>query len=318
MFASRKLSAGVFVFLVAISVAYYSYLLSPVSASADSLIKAVTIGGGLSFKDIAALLNAKGIIRSEAGFKIYSVLSGSAHTLKSGRYFFSETMSTPEVVKRLVQGPPDIEVLIIEGKSLNDIDAKLARLGLIQSGEIKNFPIADLKEKYDFLAGSRIKTLEGFLFPDTYRFAPDSSPRVILEKMLDNFKDKAGGINFNDLIIASMIEREVPAASDRALVSGIVRKRLSIKMPLQVDATVIYAKCGGFDNCPPLTKEDFRIKSNYNTYYYQGLPPAPIANPGLEAIQASQHPETSSFLFYLSDPKTGKTLFSRTLEEHEC
>ena len=121
------------------------------------------------------------------------------------------------------------------------------------------------------------------------------------------------------LTAASLLEKEAPSFKDRRLISGILYKRLKAGIGLQVDATLTYAKCGGaFLTCddPKVYRGDTSYSSSYNTYLYKGLPPGPISNPGLEAIRAALEPLESGYWYYLSDPKTKKTIFSRTLEEH--
>jgi len=311
-------------FFLVIAFSYFFYLLGP--AQEEGSARSISIGAGAGVAEIAEILGRENLLRSQAVFKIYSFFSGRAHLLKPGHYLFSANLSAPEIVGRLTQGPPDTEVLITEGESLKDADTKLSSLGLIQPGAFLNFPAAQLKTAYPFLGSA--KTLEGFLFPDTYRLAPDSSVEAIAKKFLDNFDNKVlefKGLSANQigksfyerLILASLLEKEVPFSEDRRLVAGILEKRLKIGMPLQVDATVVYVSCGGrFSDCPALTKNDYGIKSSYNTYYARGLPPGPIANPGLDAILAALNPQSSPFLYYLSDPKTQKTVFAKTLEEH--
>ena len=317
----RKSSILGSLFLLVIGGTYFFYLISPVAVGGET--QEITIERGTSFNEIAELLEAKGFIRSRSVFKIWSLFSGSAHQLKPGRYDLGPNQSLRTIVRRLVEGPADIEILITEGKSLKDIESLLLVHGLIEpEGDLSSVPIDGFKSEFPFLDG--VKSWEGFLFPDTYRFSPDSSTQLILRKFLENFKTKAWpvlqGDNsdwYQNLILASMIEREIPVGENRALVAGILKRRLKIGMALQVDATTHYAKCGGhYEDCPPLTKSDFRIKSVYNTYYSNGLPPTPISNPGLNAILASLNPKTSSFLYYLSDPESGKTIFAETLEEH--
>jgi len=116
-----------------------------------------------------------------------------------------------------------------------------------------------------------------------------------------------------------LIEKEVPDSEDRKIVAGILLKRLEIGMALQVDATLSYIKCGGrffFCESPGVERKDLILASGYNTYRYPGLPPAPISNPGQDALSAVLNAQTSPYLYYLSNPKTKKTIFSRTLEEH--
>lgn len=160
-----------------------------------------------------------------------------------------------------------------------------------------------------------------FFFPDTYNFAPASNLERIIGKFLSNFDDKVSEVDYQDLIMASLIEKEALHPQDRLLVAGVLKRRLEIGMPLQVDATVVYAKCqGAFVSCDAetrrLSKQDLKMKSPYNTYTNRDLPPAPIANPGKEAIVAARNPQPSKFLYYISNPKTGRIVFAQTLDEH--
>ncbi len=169
---------------------------------------------------------------------------------------------------------------------------------------------------------------EGYLFPDTYRFYVGSDPQLVVQTLLDTFERKAapilakqpGAIEKN-VIIASLLEKEVTSTEDRRIVAGILKKRLEAGMPLQVDATVCYAKKLISDAIPgapcyPLEPLDFKIDSPYNTYLYKGLPPGPIGNPGLDALTATVQAQASPYWFYLTDPATKRTIFSTTLAEH--
>lgn len=235
-------------------------------------------------------------------------------------------MSVPQIVDFLVAGGKnETTVKIIEGWTLKDIDAVLASSSVITSGALLNFPFKTLASQYPFLNQN---SLEGFLFPDTYNFALNSSPETVLRTFLDTFDIKVwqpllSSQNdwYNSLILASYLEREVVSSSDRRIVAGIVLKRLKLGMPLQIDATVSYAKCNeAFESCinPVVIKNDLKIASPFNTYTKLGLTPTPIANPGKDSIQAALSPQASGYLFYLTDPKSGKTIFSKTLDEHNA
>lgn len=303
---------------------YFIYALQPASADAGRTVE-IRIERGTKLNDVIEDLARQGIIRSANAFKWYAVLSGGAHLLKPGFYRVDSSESAVAIFEKLVAGPQDLVVSIIEGSTILDIDSALSRVGIIPAGSLKSISPRDLAADYPFLAG--VKSLEGFLFPDTYQFSSHSEPRVVVEKMLDNFRAKAlreltpdFKNLYRDLIIASLIEKEVPdSGRDQALVSGIIARRLSIGMGLQIDATVLYAKCAGrlftCDNLK-LTRDDFANPSSYNTYLHRGLPPTPISNPSISAIRAAVHPEKSDYLFYLSDPKTGRTIFSRDFDEH--
>ena len=211
----------------------------------------------------------------------------------------------------------EVVVIIPEGKTVKEINSILKQAGVL-----------NIKE--DFL--SLDKSLEGFLFPDTYKFYKNSNLTIIKEKFLENFHKKAEPLlmrnpkNFKrNLILASIIEKEVPDPEDRKIVAGILLKRLLINMPLQVDSTLCYIKSqeeasidSSKKSCYPIFNKDKEYESSYNTYRYQGLPPAPISNPGENAVIAVLDAKESPFLFYLSNPTSGKTIFSKTLEEHNA
>jgi UPF0755 protein len=305
---------------------YFFYLLGPVSVSGPSRQFVVEKGEGL--RQISESLVQGRFIRSATAFKLYSLFTGSAHRLKPGTYELQGSSGTPQIVHILSEGlPQDISVLVVEGATLREIDKLLADLKITSPGDLERFSWTTLREDYPFLQTAR--DLEGFLFPDTYRFFASSTPETVVRKLLDRFEQQAwpffeqweqnsGGEDFyNRLIAASLIEKEVPFTKDRFIVAGIFEKRLTIGMPLQVDSSIVYAKCKGvFKGCPTLTEKDFRLNSPYNTYTRRGLPPTPISSPSVTAIRAALEPESSNFLYYLSDPATKNTIFSKTLEEH--
>ncbi len=198
---------------------------------------------------------------------------------------------------------PRITVTIPEGSTVSDINKILISTGVFDGVELS-------------------RDLEGYLFPDTYEFFLGSSVAVVEKRFRERFEAKvipAIGVVVDDafvhevLTVASLIEREVPDSYERRVVSGIIRKRIKLGIPLQIDASICYIKNYP---CLPITRDDKNIDSPYNTYKYRGLPPGPINNPGLDAIGAALDPKESPYLYFLSDPKTNKTIFSRTLDEH--
>jgi len=210
------------------------------------------------------------------------------------------------ILQRSFRQPPQtprVTVTIPEGSTVEDI----------------NKILVEKKVLLDELLNDEV---EGYLFPDTYEFFLQSSVLVVEEKLTENFQVKITSILPNGLtegeikniiIKASLIEKEVPDSAERLVISGIIDKRNLEGVPLQIDATICYIK---EDPCLPITEEDKNIDSLYNTYRYTGLPIGPINNPGLDAIEASITPRESEYWYYISDPKTGQTIFAKSLDEH--
>lgn len=319
------------VFVLIISgIIFFINNLKPVSNDSSQII--VKIPQGSSFNEIVSKLEETGLIRSEKIFKVFVIFSGKAHQLKPGKYFLSRSLSAKQIIDNLIIGPKEISITIIPGKTLKEIDDLLAESGIIGEGELINLDVNEIfsinPDKYSFL--EKVKSLEGFLFPDTYRFFVGETAKNVALRVVDNFyikalpifkKDdnipKASEALYKTLILASFLEREIPIQEDQKIAAGILEKRLKLGMPLQVDATILYAKCDGkFNSCPLLQKEDFKIKSDYNTYLFNGLTPTPISNPATSTIEAALNPISSSYFYYLSIPNTNQTIFSKTLEEH--
>ncbi len=301
--------------------AYFFYGLQPSAAKSGSAV--FEIAKGESFREIGARLSQEGLIKSITVFKLYSLLTGKAGRFQPGAYVLTDAMSVPQIVGAFTSGGANVTgVTIVEGTTLKDVDAALATAHVLASSTLEHYDFAAFKATYPFLQGAT--SLEGFLFPDTYQFEIDSTPDAVVKRFLDNFEEKAWPVLSGDkawyqkLILASYLEREVAADEDRRLVAGILLKRIALGMPLQLDATVSYAKCAGaWQTCGDLTleKPDFKIASPYNTYLHAGLTPTPIGNPGLSSITDALNPEKSAYLYYLSDPKTKATIFAKTLTE---
>ncbi|PJA18994.1 MAG: endolytic transglycosylase MltG [Candidatus Brennerbacteria bacterium CG_4_10_14_0_2_um_filter_43_14] len=284
------------------------------------------------FLDIAQILQQSGVIQNATAFKLYVLASGKAGSLRSGTYSFSGTHNVASIANRLAIGPEDTVVTIPEGFTVFDIDKRLSDAGAISAGDFINIAQQADDFSYPFLQSEYVSSLEGYLFPDTYRFAQRADVKTIADKMLKNFSDKVfnkmdEAIRVNQqsfasiITLASLVEKEVAGPDERRIVSGILWKRLERNMPLQVDASVVYAwKTANPDWKPKnhtLSAADVKIKSAYNTYLHFGLPPSPIANPGWDSIDAVLHPQESDYWYYLS-AKDGKTIFSKTIEEHNA
>lgn len=322
--ANSRVVLGLSIVLVFIFVvAYFFYSLQPNEQSGIEQ-KQFTINRGDSFRDIAARLSRESLISSITVFKAYAFLTGKVQQFQPGTYELSNAMSIPQILDAItLKKRNDVFITIPEGSTLRDIDTALSDAGIIQKNSLVEFPFQKLDSDYPFL--SSVSSLEGFLFPDSYFFDVNSSPEEVVRRMLDNFLKKAWPLlsGFEDwyhrLILASFLEREVVSLEDRRRVAGILMKRISLEMPLQVDATISYAKCGGkIRSCENLKvlQTDLDYDSPYNTYERLGWTPTPISNPGEVAIRAATNPLDSPYLYYLSDRETGETIFSRTLQEH--
>ncbi|MBI4119048.1 MAG: endolytic transglycosylase MltG [Parcubacteria group bacterium] len=289
--------------------------------------KEVAVAKGDNFIAIASKLRSAGVIKSSLAFMVSAVYRGSFATLKAGQYVFEPGLSLRQIISRIengeaVFGSDEVVVAIPEGLTLAGIVSKLNELGFENADAITKIKAGFLADKFDWLGSvdSKFTALEGFLFPDTYRFSKNADTDEIVIKMLNRFGSKTADVRaaaaasgrdfYQTLIMASILEKEVPPP-DMPLAAGVLWQRLAIGMPLQADATLVY------ELGRPIKRSDTtELNSPYNTYKYQGLPPTPIANPGLAALNAALYPRKSNYLYYLTRSADKVTVFSETLEEH--
>ena len=297
-------------------------------ASNDTALQRFVIPKGRSASEVGAKLANEGFIRTPLAFKFYVQLSNKAKKIQAGEYNLSPSLTLVEIVDKLIHGPDELWVTIPEGLRREEIVEKFVEALDMNLLEAAVFREEFLKESADS---------EGFLFPDTYLFPRNVGASVVVNKMTSTFdsminafqkalldENAAGGLDNKGIVtLASIIERETRSDEERPIAAGILFKRLEIGMGLQTDATVQYAvanvncklKIESCDWWPVITKDDLLIDSPYNTYNYLGLPPAPIANPGLSSIKAVIHPEDTEYLYYLHDQE-GKIHYAKTLSEH--
>lgn len=288
----------------------------------------LTIAPGQSLKDIAQQLRLAGVIQEPFFFYLYALKRGIAGELKAGHYRLPGVDSMAHVAMLMAFGKTvsdERTVTIPEGFTVNQVADRMVAAGLPASS-LAHFTIDDaLKLKFPALADvPNGRSLEGYLFPETYRFNADASVEAIRDRLLAMFTSKVAPLMashrpmlkshslFDIATMASLLEREVKTVADKKLVAGILWKRLAAKVPLQVDATILYGQAldgrvgRGFDASDP---------TPYNTYSHRGLPPGPISNPGLDSIQAALEPTDSAYWYYLSK-FDGTTVFSKTFDEH--
>ena len=305
--------AIVLLVLIASIMHTYSKALSPVDASDVRTV--FTIPKGSSTAKIADDLAKQNLIRLPFAFTLYVKQNGVAGKLKAGSFVLQSSMSTAEIVDAIAGGKQAEEIITIpEGFTVADIDALMAKKGIVESGKL-----IDCAKTCDFSSFTFLpKTvpaapggkIEGYLFPDTYYVTVgDFVPKFFLERLLTTFKhrvieDLASDLKGSkrplpDIIaMASLIEAETRNADERPIIAGILWKRFDQKMGLGVDASVRYG-LGKFTE--PLTESDLASKSPYNLRKYRGLPPTPIASPSINSIRAALHPKDSSYFYYLHD-----------------
>lgn len=292
----------------------------------------ITIEKGEDVLQIADKLKKADLIKKKSLFVAYAIVAGKQNKLMAGTYDLATGMNVPEILNMLVSGKvAKVSLTVTEGWNLRDIAKWFENQEMFKKEEFLEAagfsdvpPLKDFSGDFEFLKEKpKNVSLEGYLFPDTYLFHKGDKPEEIIWQMLKNFEqkltpelketiEKQGRTLFQVLTMASLLEKEVKNYQDKQLVAGLLWKRLRTGWLLQVDATLTYLTGKG---TPELTKEDFKIDSPYNTYKYPGLPLGPICNPGLESIEAAVYDKDSPYWFYLTTPE-GKTVFSRTLEEH--
>ncbi len=290
---------------------------SPVQLSGDRLI--IASGDGyLNLRE--RLLFANNALLSQSYYRIYTYIYGGV--VKPGVRVFSG-LSLGEILASLAKDPVDILIRLPEGERMEFFAAKLSELGIVPKEKM----IACFRGCYDSKYSaffSEASGYEGFLFPDTYSFLPNSPSEEILARFLDNFKIRFDPLakkyaaflhdhSLRDVVIlASLLEREANTLEDKKIVAGILYNRLAGGIRLDVDATVLYVKG---DWRASLTVSDLAGDSPYNTRRKKGLPPGPICNPGLESLEAALSPAVTSYLYYLTG-SNGKMYYAKTLEEH--
>jgi len=231
--------------------------------------------------------------------------------IKTGEYFFEEKIDAVSLMTKISSDTYQknfLKITIPEGFTLRDIAFLFENKGIWQAEELwETTGLPTTKS-----------SLEGFLFPDTYYIPTNISPESMVKIMLENFDKKTEGLFSSEdkkrdvVTMASLLEKEASTEKDKKTISGILWKRLEVGMPLQVDAVFPYI-IGKYSL--QLTTKDLKVDSPYNTYLYKGLPPGPIANPGLKSIEAALSPTESPYWFYLSD-KDENVHYSATYDEH--
>ena len=287
----------------------------PMSPPANT---SLLLHSGYSTRRIAAELKAAGVIRSELVFRVWHELHPKP-SLKAGEYRFERAATLPQVYERIARGDIYFHVVTIpEGYTMFDIAKAMEDAGLCSAADFLR--VAETQTQLISDLAPEAKSLEGYLFPNTYQFTRTESLEEMAAAMVHQFRQVAQQIGLNSdvpevVIMASIVEKETAAPEERPLVASVYYNRLAQKMALDADPSVIYAELLAGTYQGSLHHDDLAVDSPYNTYRFPGLPPGPIGNPGRSALQAALHPDSTDFLYFVSDDN-GHHRFARSLEEH--
>ena len=282
--------------------------------------KFVLLRPGWSTRHIAQDLQREGVIRSSAAFLMLHYAKG-LKTLKAGEYKFDEPASALQVWRRLVRGDVYARTVVVpEGYTMFDIAAAVEQAGLGPAADFLTAAKGDvfLLREIDPTAQS----LEGYLFPDTYQFTRIDSAHDMAAAMVRRFRQEAhkiglpGNADTHRIVtMASIVEKETAVPEERSLVASVYYNRLARNMVLGADPSVVYAALLTGRYRGTIYQSDLQFDSPYNTYKYPGLPPGPIANPGVASLQAAMNPAQSDLHYFVSD-NNGHHRFARSMEEH--
>lgn len=309
LFFMKKFLLLPFLLVLVIAAAFFWFYKNSQAVTGQEKFDYFLIKKGESASEVGKRLENEGFIKNALAFKIYLQFTGQASKIQAGEFKLTPSFSLFQITDSLFKGPIELWVTIPEGLRREEIAKKFAMVLNKDDSFVS-----------DFLNASEDK--EGYLFPDTYLFPRDATAIMIVTKMGDTFESKtknlkndSGLTDEESVILASLIERETKTDEERPIVAGIMINRLNAGMPLQIDASVQYAVGTNKNWWPILTLDDLSIKSLYNTYKNKGLPPTPIASPGLSSLKAAFSPEANDYWFYIHDPK-GVIHYATTLSEH--
>ena len=319
---------GITIVLLILLVVGYIYIqIGPYNKNSKKDIL-VEIPNGATLTKVSSILEENKLIKNRVLFKVVSKFKEDNNGVKAGKYLLSQKYSNSEILDVLISGKTyndGIKVTIPEGSTYKEVikyltNKKIGKAEVYE--ELINNP-KEFYDKYKFLDEKDITTLEGFLYPDTYYFEKDMSEKDVISAMLKRFsevytpelkeKQKKMGLTLQQVInMASIIEKEAVKDVDRPKIAGVFYNRLEIGMPLQSDATIQYI----FDERKHIVSySDLKIDSPYNSYLNKGLPPTPIANPGIKSIEAALDPEDNDYLYFVATVDGGNN-YSKTYDEH--
>ena len=300
----KKIFLFVFVTVLVILIGGYYIFQNTLPVSSSENFKDFLITKGSSASLVANNLYKEGLIKNPLVFKVYTRLTGKSGSIQPGEYRLSPHFSLFDLLTELDKGPTEIWITIPEGLRREEIAVRYTQA---------------LKKDQVFIDEflNESKEYEGYLFPETYLFQKDVTAKKIVEKMQSTFETETANLNLSrdQVILASLIERETKTDSERPIVAGIMMNRLEVGMALQIDAAVQYAVGTSKNWWPILTRDDLASSSPYNTYKFAGLPPSPIANAGLSSLMAAANPSKTDYWYYIHGTD-GVIRYASTLSEH--
>jgi len=318
------LAAGCLLVLLLSAIALFFWYENKLDQESGPVEEFFIVAPGSSINEISRLLEAAGYIESSLLFRLHMKIDNRGHSIKAGEYRFDQPITIRKAARQLIEGRVHYHRLTVpEGLDWQETAAALGGKGFGTEEEYLELVsdpslIADLDPEAE--------NLEGYLFPETYSVTRGTSPREVVELMVSRFREvwseefqaraKAREMSVREIVtLASLIEKETALPEERPLVSSVFHNRLSLGMKLACDPTVIYAvkRVKPWDGI--IHRSDLEFDSPYNTYLYPGLPPGPIANPGLASIKAALNPAESFYLYFVSR-NDGSHVFSDSYAEH--
>lgn len=320
----KKMKRDISILSVCIFAIFAIYIaanfLSPLPIGNKSM--EIEIPRGSTFRQAVDIFAKEKLVRDKNLFLLLGRINGMDRKIKAGYYSFQGPLSPLTVFRKLKNGQIiEYEITIVEGDSLREIAEKLSERNIISKEDLRK-----LSTDKEFLFSHEINapTFEGYLFPDTYKIPKGMDPKEAIENMITRLREKYSGelkIKTSELglserevlTLASIIEKEAETDNERPLISAVYHNRLRKGIPLQADPTSIY---GVKSSGEKITDKDIRRKTPYNTYFIKGLPPGPIASPGLKSIHAALYPAKVPYMFFVSN-NDGTHRFSVTAAEHQ-
>ncbi|MGA7156006.1 MAG: endolytic transglycosylase MltG [Acidobacteriaceae bacterium] len=308
--------------VVMVVVGFFVYV--PYGPSTETFVE-ITPGTGTT--GIARELQKDGVVRSALAFDalvIWRTLSGRSGSLKAGEYRFDHPVKMAEVYDRIRKGDVyTVSLVIPEGYNIFDIANAVAAAGLDTRADFLKAEQKDTELITEWVPQGSAMSLEGYLFPDTYKFSRHAGALLMLTTMVKQFRVEAERLGMTPgqvprvVTLASLVEKEVRLDNERPEVASVFENRLAAGMPLQTDPAVIYASQLRGTWTGVIHQSELKSDSTYNTYTHTGLPPGPICNPGVASLKAALHPAQTNYLYFVAEAG-GQTKFATTLEQHNA